>query len=91
MVGWTPCKIGGPSIQREIGFATSSGPQPTHASEPGRWGLPGGETSTELVLTSATFKDYRHCCVIPGGAVYYPGVDKRAWFRFFRGFLKEKM
>ena len=34
MVGWTPCKIVGPSVSREVGLATTSGNRPTHPTLP---------------------------------------------------------
>ena len=52
MVGWTPCKIVGPSISREVELATTPGYRPTHPGTlrsrtgvcltpgPGRWTAP---------------------------------------------------
>ncbi len=34
MVGWTPCKIVGPSISREVELATTPGSRPTHPTLP---------------------------------------------------------
>ena len=36
MVGWTPCKIVGPSISREVELATTPGDRPTHPTIPNR-------------------------------------------------------
>ncbi len=36
MVGWTPCKIVGPSISREVVLATTPGDRPTHDPKPAR-------------------------------------------------------
>ena len=38
MVGWTPCKIVGPSISRKVGLATTPGDRPTHPTIPNQPG-----------------------------------------------------